>query len=927
MMQRIRMKRTRLLIGFITALLLAAFGGLTISAEMANAQSLQIVSNGQANAVVVVTENADAQTTKGANVLVEYVKKSTNVELNIITEDQFTIESGIIPIFIGESAFQKDPSLSTKLEDIKQDGFIIRSYADSIALAGKDSWGTLFAVNEFLERYVGVRWLMPGENGEDVPAHADLNVPLEEIVREPAFKDRMISPILPGANIRFPVQVEWAERNNTHYSITFSHALFTYFPASLYGTTHPEYYPKRNGVPYIPPASATTGWQPCFSVPGTVDAAVQGILSYFSKNPNATTASLGVNDGGGYCEEDVTNPNKSVSDIYYDWVNQVVTKVLLTYPDKRFGLLAYGPIENPPTFELHPSVTPFITKDRMAWSDPETAEADQAMVEAWGHVAANIGWYDYTYGSSYALPRVYPHLMAQYYQMATDNHVSSLYNELYPNWGEGPKGWVMSKLMWDPTQDVDALLDEWYERAAGAAAAADLKAYYDHWEKFWMERVQGTQWFQASKHRINLEFANSAYLGIVTEEEVEMSRQLLESALSKAVTDRQKARVTVLLREFEQYEAAALSYPKEESAPADSAQALAALQRISDTLDTKLDWAVKRKAILAGLQADPILMLPFAPPTWSGWNSYDFWQLIDYLKQQEPTSGPVRDKVRELAEGSVSPNIRQFAKMLQYVSGTPSSLVSNSSFEEGNAQPTDWLLWNESTGTLTRVEENAHSGEASLRINDIQRGGPAQIFPVHSGLLASKVFYYTPPGTSGAGSVQLAFNMMDANKTTLYSLRSDQKTIAETAGQWASINYLEEVPATYQGKEIKFVQVVVIIDKIPRETWLYLDDIGVYQYELQGDGGLASLSVNGTLLPSFDPELTTYAVEVDNEITAIDIMARASDSAALMMVYGKPLNGGTPRTFNLKDGGNTIPILVVAPNGAMTTYKIEIIRK
>ncbi len=931
-MRRFSKKLFLLLCSLLATMVITTWGVISIYAATVNeSTSHQIVINGQANAVVVVHENANSQTSKAASVLVEYVKKSTGAELAIMTEEQLNnagpLLSGFVHIYVGESALIQDSTLSAALLGLKDDGFIIRSNSDRIMLIGTNSWGTIFAVNEWLERYIGVRWILPGESGEDVPIHTDVSVPIQEIVKEPAFSDRMISPILPGANIRFPVQVEWAERNNTHYSITFSHALFSYFPTSLYGTSNPEFYPTRNGVPYIPPAGVTTGWQPCFSVKGTVDAAVQGVLNYFAANPTATTASLGVNDGGGYCLADLTNPDKNLSDIYYDWVNQVVVQVLNTYPDKRFGLLAYGPIQTPPSFPLHSSVVPFITKDRMAWSDPQTASDDQDLTLGWGQVATNIGWYDYTYGSSYSLPRVYPHLMAQYYQFAMENKVSSQYTELYPNWGEGPKAWVMAKLLWDPNLDVEALLNEWYVRTAGAQAASELKAYYDHWESFWMGRVQQTQWFQASKDRINLEFANSGYLNIVTEVEIAENRQRLEAALSKAETEQQKARITILLREFEQYEAAALSYPKQDQPPSDSAQAIAALDRISETLDTKLQWAVRRNEILDSFKSDPILMLPFAPPQWSGWNSHDFWNLTDYLKQSEPNDGSVREKVRILEQEAASPNMRHFAGLLQQVSAAPATLVANSSFEEGNGDAPPWLFWTESTGTIKRVEGVARTGNASLQINNLHRGGPAQIIPVRPGLIASNVYYYTPPGTMGSGSVQWAINMMDAEKRTLYSLRSDQKTIVNTVGQWASINYLEEVPPSFQGKEIKFVQFVVIVDNIPSDTSLYLDDIGVYQSELQGDGDLSLLSVSGTIQPLFNPAVTEYSVEVSNETARIEITARSADEGALMMVYGNPLIGKIPRTFNLKVGENVIPIVVVAPNGAIKTYTVRIIRE
>lgn len=40
---------------------------------------------------------------------------------------------------------------------------------------------------------------------------------------------------------------------------------------------------------------------------------------------------------------------------------------------------------------------------------------------------------------------------------------------------------------------MNALLNEWYERCAGPAAAGSLNAYYQLWETFWIEDIPGIQ--------------------------------------------------------------------------------------------------------------------------------------------------------------------------------------------------------------------------------------------------------------------------------------------------------------------------------------------------------------------------------------------------------------------------------------------------
>src|SRR5699024_2233725 len=128
---------------------------------------------------------------------------------------------------------------------------------------------------------------------------------------------------------------EWNLRNRMQspQQLRLGHNLFNIVPPSKYGDSNPEFYP--NGEPPEPGVNAK--WQPCFTEEGTIDVAVEEILNYFEKNPEETSISLAVNDSGGYCETDPSHPDYpdkrnsiglvDMSDIYYDWVNQVVEQV------------------------------------------------------------------------------------------------------------------------------------------------------------------------------------------------------------------------------------------------------------------------------------------------------------------------------------------------------------------------------------------------------------------------------------------------------------------------------------------------------------------------------------------------------------------------------------------------------------------------
>ena len=543
---------------FPLTLVLALAGSGTAQA----ATTIRLVENGVARAAIVVGGDSAAQLRPVAALLAGYVKRSCGVELPVVVEPALPPVRLPVVVHLGLDAYAK--TLRLGVEKLDADGFVIRGVdGRNLVIAGPTPDGTEFGVCEFLERYVGVRWLLPGPDGDDVPQHRSLDVPLAEVRQEPAFFSRLFSG-LPN-----DVQMTWARRNRMHSRVQFHHNLIRLFPPEEYTKTHPEFFPLRDGKRFLPADNSVHGWQPCFTAPGLVDEAVKNICRYFREHPEATSYSLGVNDSSGHCQcpacqaLDAGGKNflgfRDCSDRYYGWCNRVVEGVLKQYPDKVFGCLAYSEVgQAPARVKVHPRIVPFMTYDRMKWIDAQLRADGQQMTRRWHEVSPVLGWYDYIYGSPYCLPRVWFHEMAEGYRFGHANGVRAMYAEAYPNWGEGPKLYVSLKLQWDPAQDVDALLRDWYVRAVGPEAAADLAAYYAHWENFWTRRIRTSRWF--SKTGQYLAFYNAGYLADVGQEEIAASRTLLERTLAKAQTGPQKARARLLLRAFEYYEASVYAY-------------------------------------------------------------------------------------------------------------------------------------------------------------------------------------------------------------------------------------------------------------------------------------------------------------------------------------------------------------------------------
>lgn len=558
--------------------------------------AITIVEGGKSLATIILADNASQQVKSAATVLSQYIKESSGVNVPIAEKPA---SSTTVQIHVGRSNYV-DKHKSGLQGMNNGDGFTIY-FPDNrnIVIVGVTDWGTEFGVYEFLERYLGIRWLLPTKAGDYVPSSSRIDVPIQTVKQLPVFLYRNLSGL--------PVwqQNVWARMNRMHDTgWQFSHNLANLFPSEKYAKSHPEFYPIIKGKRFIPPAGEKMRWQPCFSASGIVDEAVKNIIEYFEKSPDKTSYSLGINDLDGFCEceqclvKDGSKKNflgyPDHSNSYYQWSNEVVTRVLKRFPDKWFGCIAYSSVAQPPAnFRLNPRIIPFLTQDRMKWIDKDIEIAGKNMTELWGAAATRLGWYDYMYGTPYMVPRVYFNKMGEYIRYASYHKVQAIYAEAYPNWGEGPKMYVALKLMWNPDADVQKLLNEWYEAAVGKDAAPDLAAYYILWENFWTDRILGNKWF--SIYRDILPFHMSGYLESVTLIDIAKSRQLLESVLSKTKTKEQKARAEILFKSFEFYEASTLSF----------------LSKGVSTKKTDYEkMSKKRVQLLNEFKADPVLQHP-----------------------------------------------------------------------------------------------------------------------------------------------------------------------------------------------------------------------------------------------------------------------------------------------------------------------------
>ncbi len=151
---------------------LAAFAlMLPVSAQVS------LVNEGRATAAIVTAVQPTPTTQYAVKELAAHVEKATGVRLAVVTEAAIP-ETLHTRVFIGDT--ETGRRLGIEPDQLPRETYLIRSVGNDLFIAGHDAGGdpmsdsnpdsgALFGVYEVLERFVGVRWLWPGELGTWAP--------------------------------------------------------------------------------------------------------------------------------------------------------------------------------------------------------------------------------------------------------------------------------------------------------------------------------------------------------------------------------------------------------------------------------------------------------------------------------------------------------------------------------------------------------------------------------------------------------------------------------------------------------------------------------------------------------------------------------------------------------------------------------------
>ncbi len=468
----------------------------TASGIEARDRSMAIVRDGRASAVIVVLSGAEdsgasikrqrqqRRTSRlglsdlaAAEVLADWVEKMTGVRPDIVGR----VPEGRPAILVGEAAIKAGLNLSDIDSPTKEGLRIISDGAARVLIGGQNATSTLKAVCRFLEE-LGCRYFMDNELGEVYPRSKTVTAARLDITEKPKLKMRSIWGSQWTGQSLWKV---WNGAGGVHMST--GHSWGRYVDENLF-ESHPEYFALRDGQ------RRKGGWY-CTSNPELRRIFARGVISRGGDNPSVSPP-----DGTGYCQcekcrsqddaESIepSSGRHSVTNRYADFLDEVAAEVAKAAPDRLLSFYCYADYTQPPTLNrrLSPNLVAWIAPIRYSRyhhigsrSSPSRMQLAE-VIDGWAKSARHIAYRTYNYNLAECLVpfsklSVWKHDIPYLRNKGCIGvNLESLANwEIY-----GPHLYQSIRLAYNPDEDSDAIMNDYFMKFYGPEAGPFMKQYW-----------------------------------------------------------------------------------------------------------------------------------------------------------------------------------------------------------------------------------------------------------------------------------------------------------------------------------------------------------------------------------------------------------------------------------------------------------------
>jgi hypothetical protein len=274
---------------------------------------------------------------------------------------------------------------------------------------------------------------------------------------------------------------------------------------------HPEYYALYGGKRDTETFGAG---RPCLSSEGLLRQNVKFVRAVYDLL-GAPMVSVMPQDGyGSVCQCELCKgkdtPERgwygAMSDYVWDYVNRVATEVYKTHPDRKINCFAYGTYLLPPVKikTLSPNIVVGIAQHRRLFSDPAERRKFDDLRKAWldkmsGDDKKIIIWDYYLHAKGLpSLPVFFPHAIADDLRSLKGISAGDFIEVYRDNTGikslavDHLNIYVTSRFWWDSSQDINVLLEEYYDLFYGPAAK-EMNAFIEYSEANFKEMTRSAE--------------------------------------------------------------------------------------------------------------------------------------------------------------------------------------------------------------------------------------------------------------------------------------------------------------------------------------------------------------------------------------------------------------------------------------------------
>ena len=465
-------------------------------------QSYALIENGRSDYVIVVPKGTVGSEQAAAQVLSDYLYAATSCRLPIITDEELSRYQDFNYIHIGETAGYIASGLKVDKNALNGDGYVLKSVEEDIfVVAGKKTASYQYAAYELLNELIDFEAYSYDEiyyNTAETVRYSEM-----DITDIPSFKYRYcFNQDVYGAedsasymNLLRNNDIVWGKHGG-------GHTVFKFLPTDVYYDEHPEWYTGKGG-----------GDQLCWSQQDMVEElAKQVVLSIPESSANMSHIMIGQNDGRRWCQCDdcaasleTYGANSAVLIKGINYIAKEVQKYLDENEPGReiyVGTFAYTSTEKPPIKKDENGKV--VAADESLIMEPNTfvqiapidTDYSQSYYDAANETYANnfngwsllcpqiIVWSYNTNFSFYFVPFLPYNAIKENYQFMYENNVTRMMEQGADSYQIGflaLRNYVSSKLMWDHTQDLESLIDNFFDNYYRDASVS-LKKFFDEYQ-------------------------------------------------------------------------------------------------------------------------------------------------------------------------------------------------------------------------------------------------------------------------------------------------------------------------------------------------------------------------------------------------------------------------------------------------------------